>query len=76
MRQEMAELESCSFQPKTNPSPGLLEDYRPIHERVGDIQRAKKEKMAEARLRQVLPGLVAPYTAFLRGSREGQSSEC
>jgi len=47
---EQAQLAECSFQPRVNDAKLNKEEYRPIHERIGDIQRAKHEKLAAARL--------------------------
>jgi len=49
---ERAELKECSFKPKTSDAMLRKEEYRPIHERIGDIQRAKHEKLNRAKIEQ------------------------
>jgi hypothetical protein len=52
MELEQAQLQQCSFKPKVNDAKLNKEEYRPIQERIGDIQRAKNERLAQARLSQ------------------------
>eukprot|EP00947_MAST-08B_sp_MAST-8B-sp1_P004059 g4059.t1 len=52
---EEAELESFPFQPSINPHTAAILDmtrYRPIHERVGDLQRAKNAELQRRRIEQ------------------------
>ena len=52
---EEAELESFPFKPNINPHTAAILDmtrYRPIHERVGDLQRAKNAELQRRRIQQ------------------------
>ncbi|POM73968.1 Hypothetical protein PHPALM_9136 [Phytophthora palmivora] len=49
---EMQELQECTFKPKINPTSKSLfsmVDYKPIHHRVPDLQRAKAEYIERIR---------------------------
>ncbi|TMW65448.1 hypothetical protein Poli38472_008090 [Pythium oligandrum] len=51
-RLEAIRLRECTFQPKINPTSRRLlrySDYKPIHERVPDLQRAKNEYIQKIR---------------------------
>lgn len=49
--QEEADVIQCTFSPKLRQQPaGMLDSYVPIHERVGELQKKKNERLARSRL--------------------------
>lgn len=50
--QEMQQMESFTFRPQTNANSHVdQQSYRPVHERVGEMQRKKHEEMARLKIK-------------------------
>eukprot|EP00761_Pharyngomonas_kirbyi_P000635 gb/GECH01000635.1/.p1 GENE.gb/GECH01000635.1/~~gb/GECH01000635.1/.p1 ORF type:complete len:620 (+),score=173.72 gb/GECH01000635.1/:1-1860(+) len=50
---EEMQLQQYKFQPKTNKRATDMTNYKPLHERVGEIQKTKNEKIKQQKLDQI-----------------------
>lgn len=51
---EEKQIQKCTFEPKTNKSKLLRQQYTPIQHRTYDILNKRKEKLKELKLQQVI----------------------